>query len=382
MRVVHVIQNLDPAWGGVPMVASRVAAAHAGLGHNTVIACHPAPAGEQAQHNLLDGLPHRDQLNIHHIRSKGGMAGFVPDDLVTDLDPIIHGADALILHGVWDPILRAASLVATNNSIPYAITPHGMLSPWSLQLKAWKKKLALSLGYRSLISNARFIQALNDDEARYIDSLGYNVPTRIIPNGIFLDEFANLPPNGEYRQHANLSDHPYILFLGRIHPAKGLDLMVDAFRTVITRQPDTRLVLAGPPDEDARRINDLVQKHKLQDHVLIPGPIYGRTKLAALVDCSCFCMTSRQEGFSMAITEALACARPVVITNTCHFPAIASASAGIITERNPAAVANALTSVLDNPDRAKDMGIAGRHLVETNYTWPTIAQQLISAFLQ
>ncbi|MRB31396.1 glycosyltransferase, partial [Bacillus thuringiensis] len=92
-----------------------------------------------------------------------------------------------------------------------------------------------------------------------------------------------------------------------------------------------------------------------------------------------FCLPSRQEGFSVAITEALACGVPVAITDACHFPEVGEAGAGIVSPLDPMAVAAALERILEDPDRAARMGAAGAKLVRDNYTWPRIAAQTIAA---
>ncbi len=110
------------------------------------------------------------------------------------------------------------------------------------------------------------------------------------------------------------------------------------------------------------------------------GGLYGPAKIAALKQSACFCLPSRQEGFSVAITEALACGVPVAITDACHFPEVAEAGAGAVCSLDPMAVASALEQILEDPDRAKRMGAAGARLVRANYTWPRIALQTIAAY--
>ena len=106
----------------------------------------------------------------------------------------------------------------------------------------------------------------------------------------------------------------------------------------------------------------------------------GRRSFAALVDCDCFCLPSRQEGFSLAVTEAMACRSPVVISTSCHFPEVREAGAGVITDLNATDIADGLMTVLGTHEQASMMGKAGRELVTSRFTWPSVAGQMIRAY--
>jgi glycosyltransferase involved in cell wall biosynthesis len=114
--------------------------------------------------------------------------------------------------------------------------------------------------------------------------------------------------------------------------------------------------------------------------VHIVGPLYGRDKIAALVDAACFCLPSRQEGFSLAVTEALACGVPPVISQACHFPEVAEVGAGEVVPLEAGAVAAALARVLSDPQRHDRMAAAGRELVASRYTWSRVAAQTVEAY--
>jgi len=118
----------------------------------------------------------------------------------------------------------------------------------------------------------------------------------------------------------------------------------------------------------------------LTTRVHIVGPLWGEDKLAAIVDADCFCLPSRQEGFSMAITEVMACGLPVVISEPCHFPEVREAGAGEVVPLDARAIADALERVLQDPQQRQRMGQAGRELVRSRYTWPHIAEQCVRAY--
>jgi glycosyltransferase involved in cell wall biosynthesis len=376
MRIAHIISSLDPAAGGPPMVATRLAAAQAGLGHDVeLVAYEPSAAVRSNIDRAMAGLPNADCLAIHFIPSPRGFARITASDAYRDLRKrppfnIMH------MHGVWNPIIRAAARAATDNRIPYVITPHGTLDPWSLQQRPLKKRLALAFSYRSMLNHATFIHTLNEDEKRLLDPLKLTAPCEVIPNGIFLEEIAELPPAGTFRTaHPELENGPFVLFLSRLHYKKGLDYLADSFVSVVKQVSGAQLVVAGP-DEGARAdFEKQIDQLGIAGRVHLVGPLYGRDKLAALVDAAVFCLPSRQEGFSIAIIEALACGLPVVISDQCHFPEVAEADAGFITPLEPGVIAASIATLLADESLRKKMGAAGSTLVRTCFTWPKVAER-------
>ncbi|MGH7006708.1 MAG: glycosyltransferase, partial [Alphaproteobacteria bacterium] len=285
------------------------------------------------------------------------------------LRSLLPDASFVHIHGVWEPILKQAALTARRNRVPYCVQPHGMLDAWSMKQKRLKKTLALHLGYRTMLNGAKFLLALNADEARLLEPLKLAAPKRIIPNGIFLEEFADWPAKGFLaRSMPELEGKRIVLFLSRLHAKKGLDLLVQAFARLAASHPDVDLVIAGPDGGERHKLAALIGRLDLAGRAHLIGPVYGEDKFKLLADADCFCLPSHQEGFSVAITEALAGGLPVVISQGCHFPEVQTAQAGMVVSLDPAEIASALAHVLDNPAVARGMGRNGQRLVRENYT--------------
>lgn len=363
------------------MVASRLAAAQALAGHEVHLAAVERPDRREVIRKSVEGVPGFDQIVQHPIAPPGKAERILGYQTKAFLQPVTQNIDVAHLHGVWETILRVVATHCRRMGKPYLLMPHGMLDPWSLGQKKLKKKIALALGYRTMLNGAAALHLLNADERRLIDPLKLICPTVVIPNGIFLEEVEPLPPAGSfYGRHPELSGRPYILFLSRLHYKKGLDYLGDAFAEVAQKLPEVQLVVVGPDDGAQAQFEAAVTQAGLQNRVHIIGPLYGKDKLAAIVDARCFCLPSRQEGFSVAIAEAMACGVPVVISDACHFPEVAEVGAGIVVKLDASAVADGLVRVLSDPAAARKMGQAGRELITTRYTWPSIAQQTLAAY--
>lgn len=381
MKIVHVIASIDPARGGPPGVVMRLAAAQAAMGHSVHLVSHFEAAAMERIGRAVAGVPGLERVERHLLPPPQRLDRMLAISCRPALRTIIGDAHSVHLHGIWEPILVQAATIARNCRVAYCVRPAGMLDPWSLRQKAWKKKLAMALVYRRVLDGAAFIHVLNDDEAGLIAPLGLRASSRTIPNGIFLEEIDPLPQPGTFATTVPaLGGRRFILFLSRLHTKKGLDFLCAAFERLAREQPDVDLVVAGPEDGAGPSFRHAVEAAGLTGRVHMVGGLYGRDKLAALVDASCFCLPSRQEGFSVAITEALACRVPVVISTQCHFPEVDAVGAGIVVDLDEAAIARALSDILIDPMRAGAMGQAGRTLVERRFTWPAVARQTIHAY--
>ena len=376
MRVVHVIASLDPAHGGPPIIATRLAAAQAGAGHDVHLVYYDPTDPAQRPNKALETVPGFANVRLHPLPPPGRVERVVAPAARAKVRALMEEPCFVHLHGVWEGILRVAAAEARRMGRPYFILLNGMLDPWSLAQRAAKKRVALMLGYRQMLNGAAGLHVGNEDEQRLIEPLRLRPRSYVIPNGVFLEELEPLPPVGSFfGAHPELAGRRYVLFLSRIHYKKGLDYLADAFAQVAARYAEVLLVVAGPDGGERAAFEQRVAALNLGDRVILPGPLYGTAKLAALVDAACFCLPSRQEGFSMAITEALACGVPAVVSENCHFPEVATAGAGAVVPLDARAIAAAIDRLLADPAARRAAGEAGRRLVAAKYTWPRIAEQ-------
>jgi glycosyltransferase involved in cell wall biosynthesis len=381
MRILHAIPSLDPAAGGPPMVATRLAAAQAALGCQTRILSYRFPRADANIQTSLATIPHLAQVDLQFLPTFSRAEHLLASNARRLCVPWVKQADLLHLHGVWDPIVLAVAKASQKLGVPYVLTPHGMLDPWSMEQKRLKKRLALAFGYRAMLNRAAFLHFLNADEYLLTKPLRIKSRPEIIPNGIFLEELSPLPAKGGFRAlYPQLGDRPFVLFLSRLHYKKGLDFLADAFAIVAKNRPDVRLIVAGPDDGVRGAFENQIRSLGIAGRVDLVGALYGPKKLQALVDCDCFVLPSRQEGFSLAVTEAMACEAPVVISRNCHFPEVAEVGAGIITELDAREIAAAMQQILGDREAAGRMGRAGREVVMARFTWPIVGRRMIDAY--
>jgi glycosyltransferase involved in cell wall biosynthesis len=381
MRILHVIPTLDPLAGGPPMIALRLAAAQAGLGHEVHIVCYPSrDEGKARIAEEVRKIPFVDRVHIHSPGPWTMREHFFAMAVDRTLRELMPRMDALHLHGVWETMLVRAARHARRLGVPYLVLTSGMLEPWALARRRIKKRFALAVAARSMLNGAKAIHLGNPGEAEAMKNAGVHAPGVVIPNGVFLEELQPLPPIGSFRaRHPEIADKPFVLFLGRLDAQKGVDLLVPAFEIALGQKPELRLVIAGPDYGMASTLRRQIEGANLGEKIFVVGALHGFDKLAAFVDAACFCLPSRHEGFSLAIVEALAAGLPVVISDQCHFPEIATTGAGEVAPLDPAAIAASLLRVTD-PARRAAAGEAAMKYVSENLTWGRIARRTIEVY--
>ena len=290
--------------------------------------------------------------------------------------------DLVHTHAIFSYPVLPAYWACQMNKIPYVVAPHGMLDPWALAYKSNKKKLYFSLLEKPALNKAAAIHMTASTEAENVKSLMLKPPLAIIPNGIHRKDFEYLPkPNVFYQHFPDAQNKTLIIFLGRIDPKKGLDLLAKAFAKAYQIFPDAYLIVAG---QDNTGFLPIAQSYFAEagcsDAVKFTGMLTGEIKYAALAAANIYVAPSYSEGFSMSVLEGMASGLPCVITTGCNFPEAKGVSE--IVDIDAEQIGNALIKLLENPERAKDMGDRARQFILENYTWDKVASKMITIYKQ
>jgi len=290
--------------------------------------------------------------------------------------------DLLHIHEIWHHPHFAAYCAARKFNKPYVVTVHGALDTWCLNYKSLKKRIYAALIQRRILNEAAAIHAITQDEVKDIRAFGVHSPVVVIPNGIDPGEFCDPPKKEEIEKlYPELQGKKVVLFLGRIHPIKGLDILAKAFGVIAKERDDIRLMVVGPDNEGCQKqVEQILEVQEVRRKCIFTGTLTGEQKLAALSRADIFVLSSYSEGFSMAILEALACGLPVVITRQCNFPEVAEANAGIVIDPDVDQLAAALYKLIENSGLREKMGSNGRHLVMEHFTWDKIAGQMVELY--
>jgi poly(glycerol-phosphate) alpha-glucosyltransferase len=290
-------------------------------------------------------------------------------------------ADLLHLHALWMYTSIAARGWSRAFDRPYVVSPHGMLDPWALANSRWKKKLMGALYENTSLRTAACLHALNEAEYEAIRNYGLNTPVCIIPNGVDVPEAPELqadetPPwNGQISESAKV-----LLFLGRIHPKKGLSELIDAWSQL--DPAGWHLAIIGWDDGGHEAaLRSTIVSAGLQDEVHLLGPRFGAEKEAAFAHADGFVLPSHSEGLPMTVLEAWSYRTPVLMTPQCNLPEGFEHDAALRIEPTPKRIAAGIDCFfsMSASDRSA-LGNAGRELVERQYTWPRVAERMHAVY--
>jgi len=262
--------------------------------------------------------------------------------------------------------------------IPFVLQVHGSLSQIGPKILL-KQVYDISFGYRILRDTSKVI-ALNEVEAQQYRSMG--VPDEkiaVIPNGIDLSEYAVLPPKGLFKKKFGIrDDEKVVLYLGRIHKTKGIDILIKAFTNVIQNIDDIKLVVVGPDDGSLDELQTLVKDLSVGKKVIFTGPLYGLEKIEAYVDSEVYVLPSRYEAFPMTVIEAYACGKPVIASNVGGLKdLVINDVTGLLFDSGDVEhLASDILYLLNNESKSKEMGFNGKQFVKDNFTLEKVVDQL------
>lgn len=360
---LHLCNGLDPVRDGgmVPSILGMTGAL-VRLGGQPVTIVTPTPS------------------NLGDIELPEGLHLQGPE---TDLEGFVRNASVVHTHGLWQGHTRRGTKAARASRVPYLMAAHGHAEPWSLRHKAWKKKLYAALIEGKNLRHAACLHALSRPEIGHLRALAPRSKVCFIPNGVDLAPFEALPPSNDLEiSYPELQGKFVLLFYGRLHRKKGLDLLARAFAEVSKDHGDLHLLLAGNDDGALGPFLKQSAELGVASKVTALGHVSGETTRRVWSRADAFLLPSYSEGFSMAILEALAARCPVLATTACHFPELAKHHAGIVVEPTAETVTDGLSRLLEMSSQERaEMASRGRSLVETRYTWDRQATRLASVYL-
>lgn len=370
LRVLHVIPSIGPLRGG-PSVMVRTMArglTHAGL------EVHVATTDDNGRGRLgvPQAIPTVEETVAYHYFPRQTRFYSVSWPLGRWLARHVRDYDLVHVHALFSFAALPAAYWAARARVPYVVRPLGTLNRWGMQhRRPWLKRLSFAIIERQILRGAARIHYTSEQERVEAAELGLKHRQTVVPLGIDLTPFTELPPRGWLRERVpGSAGRPVALFLSRLDPKKGLDLLLAALACARSRRPDLVLVIAGSGDpgfeqgvrRDAARLG-------LGDSIYWAGFLSDKEKLAALADADLFVLPSYSENFGVAAVEAMAARLPVVISDQVGIHReVAAARAGVVVPCERESLADALLRVAFDASLRMELGARAQDLVRRRFS--------------
>jgi glycosyltransferase involved in cell wall biosynthesis len=362
MRVVHVV--------------SAISEEAAGTSYAVVRLCDSlVTEGQDVRLGVLDWTPMASAprfvktfplgLGPRRLGRSPWMARWVAEQARSRSVDIIHN------HGLWMMPNVYPGLVARQHNLPLVVSPHGMLSERAMQNGSLVKRLFWPLVQKPALAATSCFHATAESEYEDIRRLGFRQPVAVIPNGIDI-------PGDVTKQSGDLRT---LLFLGRVHPSKGLDMLLPAWKAVQDRFPDWRLSIAGPDnDGHSAQMQDLAQRLQLK-RIEFVGAVRGKAKWDTYRNADLFVLPTYSENFGMTVAEALASSVPAIVSKGAPWQGLEKHQAGWWTDVGVEPLVACLNDALSRPPHQLEaMGQRGRAWMQAEFSWRQVGYMMAKTY--
>jgi len=362
VKLVHYFTRFVVADGGVVRAVLDMAQALSARGHDVTILTQNDTDIPATWKSGGAGLPRVVNLGV-----ATKPLGRLDATALGKAREAIRGADVVHLHTPWETSNPQVAAMARAERVAYIVSIHGMLDDWCMTQRAGKKRLYLMLAGRRLLENAAYVHCTAEAEKQQSQKWFPRGRGRVIPLVFDLEPFRSLPgPELARAKHSSLAtDCPKVLFLSRVHPKKGLELLIDSVPLLQKAGVDASVSIAGTGEADyTAMLKQRVATMGLTERVAFLGLVTGAEKLSVYQAADVFVLPTSQENFGFVIPEAMACGKAVVTTRGVDiWPELEKSGGAVIVDGSPAAIAQTVAGLLNDPARLAAMASKGQEWV-------------------
>jgi len=382
MKILQIVPSISLVYGGPSQMVLGLSAALAQLGQDvTIITTDSNGDTGQAPLDVPLGVPvSQNGYQIYYFPCSPFRRYKFSLDLFTWLANRAKDYDIAHIHALFSPVSSISASIARYHQLPYILRPLGTLDPADLQKKRQLKQIYANFLEKPNLAAAAAVHFTSQQECQTAERFNIKTKDIVIPLGVDFFNPQALPVTG-----FDLPENkPIILYMSRLDPKKGLDLLLPSLERLLEKGLDFHFVLAGgnPQDRDyENRIKNQIERSILGKNTTITGFVTGEVKNSLLARADLFVLPSYYENFGIAVAEAMAAGIPVVISDRVDLhPAVAAAAAGWVTACQLEDLTNTLAMAITNPEIRQQRGKNARDLVLNQYSWSAIAEQLLTVY--
>ena len=382
MKILQIVPSISLVYGGPSQMVLGLSAALAQLGQDvTIITTDSNGDTGQAPLDVPLGVPvSQNGYQIYYFPCSPFRRYKFSLDLFTWLANRAKDYDIAHIHALFSPVSSISASIARYHQLPYILRPLGTLDPADLQKKRQLKQIYANFLEKPNLAAAAAVHFTSEQECQTAERFNIKTKDIVIPLGVDFFNSQALPVTG-----FDLPENkPIILYMSRLDPKKGLDLLLPSLERLLEKGLDFHFVLAGGNPQDREyenRIKNQIERSILGKNTTITGFVTGEVKNSLLARADLFVLPSYYENFGIAVAEAMAAGIPVVISDRVDLhPAVAAAAAGWVTACQLEDLTNTLAMAITNPEIRQQRGKNARDLVLNQYSWSAIADQLLTVY--
>jgi glycosyltransferase involved in cell wall biosynthesis len=383
MKILQIVPSVSLVYGGPSQMVVGLSSALAAAGAQVTILTTDAN-GDNGQAPLdvpLETPIAQDGYEILYFRCSPFRRYKFSTRLLMWLAEHAKEYDVAHIHALFSPISSMAATVARQQGLPYVLRPLGTLDPADLRKKQRLKQIYAAALEKPNLAHAAAVHFTTEQEAIVSERFGVTTKDWVFPLGVVLPEAEAVCPRSALGIPA---DRPVILFMSRIDPKKGFDLLIPALERLIENGAEFDFVLAGGNPQEpeyAQQIRDRIAGSALAVRSHVIGFVSGGAKTAWLKAADVFVLPSYYENFGIAVAEAMTVGTPVVISDQVHIhEEITQSNSGWVCKCEVESLANALESAIGSQDDRQIRGNNARQHALGNYSWPAIADRMMAAY--
>lgn len=363
MRTLHFLNKIRTEDGGVVRAVLDLCGGLAAAGVDVTLVVSDATDAPQS---WKDGAPGTPKIEL--VDPPTGALKKLPKSSLHRIEELIRDMDIVHLHAVWNPANLQIAKIARAQRKPYIASTHGMLDDWCMSQRMPKKKIFLAMGGRRFLEEAARAHFTADGERAQSMKWLPKGQAAVIPLMFDLSEFDELPGPGPFVAEfpdALEDGVPTLLFLSRLHYKKGVEVLIDAVEILRERGKPARCLIAGSGDDKYEaQLKAKVEQAGLGSEIRFLGMVVGKAKVSLFESADVFILPTSQENFGFVLPEAMACRTPVITTKGVDiWPELDACGGAVIVKQDATEIADAATKVLADPEKAQQMGDAGREWV-------------------
>ncbi len=388
MKILYLASYYKPAWklGGPVFAASGLCESLVRLGHEVEVFTTDV-GGKKERLKVSLGVPcDIDSVKVTYLHGRGYWRFFFAPALISLLKQRLPEFDLVHVSGSFTFFHMAWALCLRDTQIPFVVSPHGAFMSNAMQrhsLKSLKKEVYRVLVESRVMQRASGVHCVTEMEEKAVLRYFPGVKTFVVPNQVIIGAFADRPKRNQLREELNISKSAFVfLYLGRLHPHKGIDLSIKAFAELAKKHMDARLIIAGGTEAGTdSEWRNLADSSGVSDRVHFLGQVAEQRKLQCFTAANAFLLNSYSENFGISCAEAMICGLPVIVSDQTGLADwIIRHQAGLVVPQNDSKITEAMLSIIDNYSSHKTNAVKSAELAREEFSPHGTASRMLQVY--